>query len=48
MTVQKEEQSHNRKALEPSTGDWKDRASDGLLEIQATAAPLRLATKRIP
>ena len=30
------------------TGAWKDRASDGLLETQATAALLRSATKRIP
>jgi len=28
-------------------GTWKDRASDGLLEIHATAALLRSATRRI-
>ena len=28
-------------------GAWKDRASDGLLEIHATAALLRSATRRI-
>ena len=34
--------------LERRTGGaWKDRASDGLLEILVTAAPLRSATGRI-
>ena len=45
--VQKEAQSPNRKTLEPNKGAWKDGASDGLLEIHVTAAPLWSATGRI-
>ena len=46
-SINGEAQSHNRKTLEPSRGAWKDMASDGLLEIHATAALLRPATGRI-
>ena len=33
--------------LERRAGAWKDRASDGLLEIHAIAAPFRSSTGRI-
>jgi len=35
------------KTQETHRGAWKDRTSDGLLEIHATVAPLRSATGRI-
>jgi len=38
---------NRRKTRETHRGAWKDRTSDGLLEIHTTAAPLRSATGRI-
>ena len=38
---------YKRKTRETHMGAWKDMASDGLLEIHTTAAPLWSATGRI-